>query len=149
MAGSPSSHTFGPQSPYTMPSCTYSVPHERGTTGASLQSPDTTPSHTYGIPRERVTTGVSIRTTVTTELLNSIAQPLEAGGTQANPQQYAPAATNTQPGPLIKVFYIPSPSELVRIPPSRSHKLYVVTKGEDIGIYNDWYFLPILCIFLT
>jgi len=127
---SPSSHTFGSQSPYT------------------------TPTRAHGIvPPERGTTGVSIRTTVTTEVLDTqhstrgnssltFAQTSQTGGAQVNSQQYAPAAANpAPPRPKIKVFYIPDPSELVRVTPGRSGKVYVLTKGEDIGIYNDWYSL--------
>ena len=100
---------------------------------------------------------MAICTTVTTELMEDyrstqentlFTQALHGASPQAARAQTTfthedvhegvSTATAPNPSPVLWVFYIPSPSELVRIEASRSGKFYVITKGEDIGIHNDW-----------
>ena len=50
-----------------------------------------------------------------------------------------PAAGDSGNSP--KQYYIPSPHEFS--PPARVNKIYVVLKGEAVGIFNTWYALCI------
>lgn len=43
-------------------------------------------------------------------------------------------AGNTTP-----IYYIPNPEEILPMPPATGRKkYYVVTVGQDVGVFNDW-----------
>jgi len=71
------------------------------------------PGSTSQTPR-----GPLMRTTVTTEIVGALNSP-------------APSVD-----PVIKVYRIPEPTDITVI--DNAEKLYIVTKGEAVGIYDTW-----------
>lgn len=74
-----------------------------------------------------------MRTTVTTEVFSpSQATPPR----QQGPNVIVGALSALTLSPVIKVYRIPSPSEIPIL--SNSWAFYVITRGQEVGIFRTW-----------